>query len=53
MTMEEATKELQNCSDTQFDGKVVEAFSKEIINFKPTLTTFSKEHLDKYYMPDN
>jgi putative two-component system response regulator len=53
MTMEEAIRELQDCSDTQFDVKVVEAFSKEIVNFKPTLIELSKEKLDNYYMPDN
>ncbi len=53
MSMEEATRELQTCSETQFDRRVVDAFSKEIVNFKPTTTVFSKEHLENFYLPDN
>ncbi len=53
MTMEEAIKELHVCSGTQFDKRVVEAFAKEIVNFKPTTTHFSEVDLEIPNWPDN
>ncbi|MCP3929854.1 MAG: response regulator [Bacteroidetes bacterium] len=53
MTMEDALKELQICSGTQFDKRVVEAFSKGVVNFKPTTTHFSENDLENPYWPGN
>ncbi len=52
MSMDEALKELQVCSGTQFDKNAVEAFSKEIVNFQPTTTIYSGEDLESLYLPE-
>jgi len=43
LSTEEAIAELYNCSDTQFDRKTVEVFSKSIVNFQPTNVAFLEE----------
>ncbi len=53
MNMEEAVRELQACSGTQFDKSVVEVFSKEIVNFKPSTTHFFEEDLENLHWSDN
>lgn len=52
LNMDEAIAELYRCSDTQFDKKTVEVFSKSIVDFNPTNSIFSREYLEKYTFPD-
>jgi putative two-component system response regulator len=49
MTMDQAVEELYRCSGTQFESNVVEYFARSIVDFTPTKSVFSKEHLDNLY----
>jgi len=49
MTMEQAIEELYRCSDSQFDPTIVAYFVKNIVDYTPTKSVFSQEHLDNMY----
>ena len=53
MTMKEAVRELQDCSGTQFDPRIVEIFSRCIVEFTPEKSVFTQEYLDNVYLPNS
>ena len=53
LTMEEAVAELRRCSGSQFDSRIVEVFSRSIVEFTPTRSVFSQEYLESVYNKGN
>jgi putative nucleotidyltransferase with HDIG domain len=53
LSMAEAVAELQRCSGSQFDSRIVEVFAKSIMDFTPTRSAFSQEYLESVYNKKN
>ncbi len=53
MTMEQALRELDNCSGTQFDPETVRHFSKSIVDFVPENNVFSRDYIDNFYISES
>lgn len=53
LSMDEAVAELQRCSGSQFDERIVDVFSKSIMDFTPIRSAFSQEYLESVYSKNN
>lgn len=48
MSMQEAIKELERCSGTQFDPSIVDVFRRNIVDYTPEHSMFSGHQLDTF-----